>query len=41
MSNRAESATDGTVNILSIVLTVFALAGLALAFLAFQATSLS
>ena len=39
MSNPSETAADGTVSILSIVLMVFALAGLALTFLAYQATS--
>ena len=41
MSNPAENAADGTVSILCIVLMIFALAGLALTFLAYQATSLS
>ena len=41
MSNPTETATDGTANILSIVLMIFALVGLALTFLAYQATSLS
>lgn len=41
MSSSTEAATDGAPNILSIVLMIFALVGLALAFLAYQATSLS
>ena len=41
MSNPAETAADGTVSVLCIVLMVFALAGLALTFLAYQATALS
>ena len=41
MSNPTETAADGTTGILSIVLMVFALIGLVLTFLAFQATSLS
>ncbi len=41
MSNPNETAADGTATILSIVLMIFALVGLALTFLAYQATSLS
>ena len=41
MPNPTETATDGTANILSIVLMIFALVGFALTFLAYQATSLS
>lgn len=41
MSNPAETAADGTLSILCIVLMIFALAGLALTFLAYQASSLS
>ena len=41
MANPTEAATDGVANILSIVLMIFALVGLALTFLAYQATSLS
>ena len=41
MANPSDNPADGTVSILCIVLIVFALAGLALTFLAYQATSLS
>ena len=41
MPNPTDNPADGTVNILCIVLMIFALAGLALTFLAYQATSLS
>ncbi len=41
MADSTDSSADGIVNILCIVLTVFALVGLALTFLAYQATSLS
>ena len=41
MDNSNESATDGTVSILSIGMLVFALVALALTFLAYQATAIS
>ena len=41
MPSPTEAATDGVANILSIVLLISALVGLALTFLAYQATSLS
>ena len=41
MADLNDAPTDGTVSILCIVLMIFALAGLALTFLAYQATSLS
>ena len=41
MANPSDNPADGTVSILCIVLIVFALAGLALTFLAYQSTSLT
>jgi hypothetical protein len=40
MAEPTETPVDGTVSILTIVLLVFSLAGLALTFLAYQATAL-
>ncbi len=41
MASSTESAPDGAVSILSIGMLVFALAALALTFLAYQATAVS
>lgn len=41
MAPKSDNPADGTVSVLCIVLIVFALAGLALTFLAYQATSIS